>query len=191
MKGEGVSASDTVVESLEDATAPGAPSPAPESFEETAGREANFTNEPIVDENVFLSQVQENDAVVADSEVVPGLDKLERNPTEDGESGGAVISNPSAETLNPESQILNVDPSDPDQESGGGPAPLLSSRLPKRERRRQRKEMLRRAAERRLMAQLDELPSEAAQLEYLIKEMRANSPGGVDALLPLGMPRAP
>ena len=68
---------------------------------------------------------------------------------------------------------------------------MLSSRLPKRERRRKRKEMLRRAAERRLMAQLDELPSEAAQLEYLIKEMRANSPADVDALLPLGMPRAP
>ena len=68
---------------------------------------------------------------------------------------------------------------------------MLGSRLPKRERRRQRKEMLRCAEERRLMAQLDQLPSEAAQLEYLIKEMRANSPAGVDAILPPGIPRAP
>ncbi len=49
-----VLASDSVVESWEDATAPDAPSPAPESFEETAGREANLTNEPNLDENVFL-----------------------------------------------------------------------------------------------------------------------------------------
>ena len=64
-------------------------------------------------------------------------------------------------------------------------------RLPKRERRRKRKEMLRREAERRLIAQLDKLPSEAAKLEYLIEEMRANSSADVDALWPLGMPRAP
>jgi hypothetical protein len=83
-----------------DPTAPGAPSPAPESFEETAGREANFTNEPNVDENVFLSQVQENDAVVADSAVVPGLDKLQTNPTDDGESGEAGSSRPSDEISN-------------------------------------------------------------------------------------------
>jgi hypothetical protein len=91
----------------------------------------------------------------------------------------------------PESQISNVDPSGPDEGSGGGSAPLLRARLTKRERRRQRKEKLRRAAERRLLAQLDKLPSEAAQLEYLIKEMRADWPDEVDALLPLGMPRAP
>jgi hypothetical protein len=51
-----------------------------------------FTNEPNVDENVFLSQAQENVAVVADSEVVPGLDKAETNPTGDRESGEAEIS---------------------------------------------------------------------------------------------------
>ena len=181
-------ASDAVVESLENATAPGAPSPALESFEETARREANFTNEANIDENVFLPQVQENDAVVADSEVVPGLDKLQTKPTHDGESDVPEISNPSAETSNPKPQIPNPKSPEPDEESAGRPAPLLSPRLPKRERRRQRKEIVRRAEERRLMAKLDELPSEAARLDYLIQEMRANSAAEVDALLPLGMP---
>ena len=93
-------------------------------------------------------------------------------------------------TLN-QAQIPNPKSPVPDQESGGGAAPLLSARLRKRERWRKRKEVVRRAAERRLIAQLDQLPSEAARLEYLIKEMRANSPADVHALLPLAMPRAP
>jgi hypothetical protein len=179
MKGEGVWATDPVAESYEDATPTAVASPRHEDCGETGKNEANFTNEPIVDENVFVAEVQENVDVVADSGGVPGLDKPETKPLGDEQSADL-----KSETSNPESQ-------EPDEESGGGGAALPGPRLPKRERRRQRKEMLRRAEERRLMVQLDKLPSESAQLKYLINEMRANSLADVDALLPLGMPRAP
>jgi hypothetical protein len=178
-KGEGVWATDTVAESHEDTTPTAAAAPRPEDCRETGKNEANFTNEAIVYENVFVSKFQENVDVVADSDVSAGLDKLETKPFGDEQSADL-----KTEISNPEFQ-------EPDEESGGGGAASRGPRLRKWARRRKRKEMLRRAAEHRLMAQLDELPSEAAQLAYLIKEMRANSPADVDALLPLGMPRAP
>ena len=65
------------------------------------------------------------------------------------------------------------------------------ARLSKRERRRLRKERVRRGEVGRMKAALDELPSESAQLNYLIGEMQAGWPVGVNSGLLPGAPRAP
>ena len=177
-------ASDAVVERLVNAPAADMPSPATEDCEETIGKQANVTIEPIVDENVFDAQVQENVDVMVDCDVVPGLDKPESNPSFGGESSGAGIGNSVGQIGNPEVEI---------GDSQSQISKLLTgvSGLSKREKRRRRKERARREAERRVVEQLEQLPSDAAQLEFLINVMRSGTPADVAALLPRGMPRAP